>query len=1831
MSPPNDEGKSGKRGGPAWRGNRKAGGKVKATPDWKTHKPKDSNDELKFRVKRTLLWIGCVALFVAFVLFLIPPRNTPLVVFRASEYPLQFPPLALAQEDESYLRSVSPSNLPLLQAATFRFFSSNENQTDEDGTPERFLSQLKSIKPSGPGWFSRNAVIIHIAAHGLVNENGQACLVPPNADAYDTRKWLPLSKFLKDICTLPNLQGARKLVVLDCNRISTKWRSGVLDNRFADQLPSVVKQVADPDLYVLNSTSPGQIGWAAPELRGSVFGHFLGRGLRGEASLQYPNDRKRYVVTLVELRDYLAANVDHYVRERRGARQVPMLICGPDGEKLADRDDVPIVAADWWLLWRTPEPPRAPYDVLAEAKKLMEPNGSQPASLQLAWEAYQRRAAAQTDDRTSDLPAAWRRGFILDPVRWAALEQRLLALEERLFAGEDYQKRLASQLAAIAAELSSEDWQEFPETQSANNLRLTRWKALAAAASRPSDEVKAQDLSQLYDEWLKAAPEAQPRISFPDDEQPRAIRELINRFGLDQEPDLQNSFEQFNFDRLASVLKFLRLPADAPPVVGEQYPVEAHFLKLLSSSSSLNPTAERLLPVALRTRSLAEQAATPLDIRTHYALELLVNRADAERRGAEDMYFLGDQGSLEGLGVAGDDAERNSAERRWSRAQGFFNKEHERIWEAENTGYLAARRWGEQLGEMFLLRDEIWATMPYLSEWYFRRWRLELVQESPAIATFQQNITALTAVLDLNIVFSEQLERLLSKRDREQDLREELSGLAVAYTTLKTNWDSLRALPNADSEVRSKAEIRFQPGDEVRRIEQVMHTPLYHGARVQDLLSKYHLTLVEWSNDMPEPPARANRAAKKPAAEDTAATPVGIAPEAADEIEFLEGYRAFLIRYHRVLSHEFKKPYEKDLELLRLDKEHQFAIDRQVRQPSIQKQSLWQTLGSVLGDYNVALGKNPVSVGTTTRADQARDELSVWDRRVRTSAFWLGCFNRDLNAPALGIPTPTAWLREVDHWHLTCWHGYRVLQDFWGNGLPGDRGRQFFDLVAEHCSRAAQAKNLPFQYDIAGAKVENLEDLQEARKVAHSAGLEVQVPPLQSPDPVPADGVPFEAKTTQRIEADRQAASFPPGFAGFYLSRAGVVKQLDNSIVEYLGNPRLNRAPVELFERLSNPPGPRPIAGKIQATKLEKPPVALEGRVWYRGHIWSSAFDLYHEVPRTGIKFVHRRESYSAPTVQVTGDGAPSGAVMFVFDMSASMATPDMRFAMAHAALTGIIKDLKTVPDGLKVGLMAYGHRTPNVDDWPKKGDQVLYKRALYHDSLNNLTPAGEALKADLARFPHPDRDIEPLLRPDAGWPDLIEGRLASLKIERCLGVTPLYAAIADAVEAVEAVPGVDSHQVIVLSDGVNMPYNCAPDRGWIDAHQNDLDFKELKRVLAKSRRVKVRVVLFGGLAADPPARAKLELAQLAELQSAGPEPGFVVDVVPKLEGIKKSIMDAFEKPTFEVVAADRERPAVGRLPFNSIWTYPQWPAPGDLLVPQAHQVVVRGPRLSSPLVDQLQLGGGEALLIDYQGANAKLEYLPDLIEPFYRALLERNGNYSGPDLPVPIETVKPIVGPPNGETRPTTFRLRMGSKDNRRYIPWPRHVWAEIRPLNPPAKFKDLNFQIADLKFEDKTRTPILHFPIPNWPIAAEGAAIDIWLRYGSPAQFPSTTISPADQQLPAIAGKKFGLEGVEFRVQQQIVEGTSRKITVTERHPTDTPLARLYRTRVQLSPPADVIERLYIPASGTSSTSEVVHTFHYTTQVYLAANVTLNVNTADQIKDGSLRATLKVEGWDR
>src|SRR5438105_15314370 len=115
------------------------------------------------------------------------------------------PPLAFAEEDVALLGKISPHNVRVMPV-------------DFDSTAKSLDEFRKRLQAAGRQFnvFRRGAatVIVHVAAHGAINERGEPCLVPPAADPFDSRTWLQISQLLEVIRAEPTLAGKKKLVLL---------------------------------------------------------------------------------------------------------------------------------------------------------------------------------------------------------------------------------------------------------------------------------------------------------------------------------------------------------------------------------------------------------------------------------------------------------------------------------------------------------------------------------------------------------------------------------------------------------------------------------------------------------------------------------------------------------------------------------------------------------------------------------------------------------------------------------------------------------------------------------------------------------------------------------------------------------------------------------------------------------------------------------------------------------------------------------------------------------------------------------------------------------------------------------------------------------------------------------------------------------------------------------------------------------------------------------------------------------------------------------------------------------------------------------------------------------------------------------------------------------------------------------------------------------------------------------------------------------------------------------------------------------------------------------
>jgi Mg-chelatase subunit ChlD len=360
--------------------------------------------------RRLKLWtLACLfaLLLGGIVWFLLSvPSPVPIVAVAVSSYKdPRIPHNLTALTDLERLNSYTQD---------FRKVDVSIEKTKRDDFTAAFAKKLKEVTPGGSA-FSRKSVIIYISAHGVVNGEAKPCLLLADSDPLDETTWYPVTDVLTAIKAEPGFRDATKLLALDCCRIRSDWRLGILDNRFGERLLEEIQNAEIPDLAVLTSASPGEQAWSSPELGGgTVFGHFLALGLHGAAARHaaakvagFASILPKETLAVGELCDYVRNHVNRWVSATRGAEQTPQLITPKSQTASLKNSDLA------WISQHGPSDDSPAGTVRrqddAERRKML-------AQLKTFWSEHQQR---------QDSPA-WR----LYPLRWAELELRLLRYEE---------------------------------------------------------------------------------------------------------------------------------------------------------------------------------------------------------------------------------------------------------------------------------------------------------------------------------------------------------------------------------------------------------------------------------------------------------------------------------------------------------------------------------------------------------------------------------------------------------------------------------------------------------------------------------------------------------------------------------------------------------------------------------------------------------------------------------------------------------------------------------------------------------------------------------------------------------------------------------------------------------------------------------------------------------------------------------------------------------------------------------------------------------------------------------------------------------------------------------------------------------------------------------------------------------------------------------------------------------------------------------------------------------------------------------------------------------
>ena len=559
---------------------------------------------MRTRFRLLLCGLALVAMLTVFgTWILFRPRSVPLVMFSVSRYSETIDPNRLVAEDRDRLRDsfAGDSNLQMVDVTV-------DSQPDWRVSLDEVLNRLR---PGGPGqgklFPENNVVLLYVNAHGVVNQQGQPCLLMSDSHPLNDSTWLPLRALMKRVERQETLAAAHKVLILESGKIRQNWSLGILDNLFCDALQEDFARQPPSGWHVINATRSGQQAQVSQELGGSVFSYFVAQGLRGAADL---DDNRR--VSLLELDQYLEQQVYAWTTRYCGAAQKPCLISSQ------------AIEVDLTYVSTYASPVVEPREV----------SDSRVETVNRIWSQFSRIDYQRTLRRV--------------PKVVAQVQRRLGRLEDLLVSGGAYE----NEFDALAEDL------ELAITRLASKPVLDRVEAVPNLASivlaqrrSPLTSAQINVAMQALQAWppkeLESEPEketevvpAQPPVQID----PRAAL-MVGYRSL-----MQGSTESFQ-DRIESILAFWQSQGG-----GQSGPKEFHLLRLLIenvdwAAKDIGASAQ----LALQTQSALEGLATPEDVRGFHWIRPFLARYETEWQAAFDELLVGSEAALQ------------SADSRWNR------------------------------------------------------------------------------------------------------------------------------------------------------------------------------------------------------------------------------------------------------------------------------------------------------------------------------------------------------------------------------------------------------------------------------------------------------------------------------------------------------------------------------------------------------------------------------------------------------------------------------------------------------------------------------------------------------------------------------------------------------------------------------------------------------------------------------------------------------------------------------------------------------------------------------------------------------------------------------------------------------------------------------------------------------------------------------------------------------------------------------------------------------------------------------------------------------------
>ena len=266
-------------------------------------------------LRRWLVTLLALCLLAALTYLLWAPfwhPNFHLLLLTADGYAVStIPPVKWATRDLAGFESLKPVIIPSRDDPTSSLRVIRSRQSFQESLQDVTVGQVQT----------GDVVIVYISAHGVAMD-GEPYLLCKDFDPVRPQDGrFPITRLLEQVSQSP---ATVKLIVLDSGRVTYDAPLGILVNDFPVLLEEMVAKTG-PDVWVLNSNSANETVHVSRGMRESVFGHFLARGLTGEADL----DGDQFI-RLDELYQFVSSHVLAWSDRDTGSSslQTPLLLRG---------------------------------------------------------------------------------------------------------------------------------------------------------------------------------------------------------------------------------------------------------------------------------------------------------------------------------------------------------------------------------------------------------------------------------------------------------------------------------------------------------------------------------------------------------------------------------------------------------------------------------------------------------------------------------------------------------------------------------------------------------------------------------------------------------------------------------------------------------------------------------------------------------------------------------------------------------------------------------------------------------------------------------------------------------------------------------------------------------------------------------------------------------------------------------------------------------------------------------------------------------------------------------------------------------------------------------------------------------------------------------------------------------------------------------------------------------------------------------------------------------------------------------------------------------------